>query len=173
MVGVRMGDRFLQIGARNGRLFATLAAKVGLTGRACAVDADESRVAAARHAATAAGVLVEVERSPFDRLPFDAGSFDVVLLFHVISTMSPEVRVRCLQQTLGLLRPGGRCMVIEGTPRGGLGGLFNRSARDTSYVTTGGAERALREEGFAAVRCLADRDGEAFFEGVRKPGPAE
>jgi hypothetical protein len=38
-------------------------------------------------------------------------------------------------------------------------------------VTTGGAERALREEGFAAVRRLADRDGEAFFEGVRKSEP--
>ena len=172
MVGVRMGDRFLQVGVGDGRLFATLAAKVGLTGRACALDADASRAAKARQVAVTAGVLVDVECSPFDRLPFDANAFDVVLMYRVISTVSPEIRVRCLQQTRELLRPGGRCMVIDVTPRGGLGGLFGRSARDTSYVTTGGAERALREEGFAAVRRLADRDGEAFFEGVRKSEPA-
>jgi cyclopropane fatty-acyl-phospholipid synthase-like methyltransferase len=38
MVGVKLGDRLLQIGCGDGGLFAALAAKTGLTGRAAAID---------------------------------------------------------------------------------------------------------------------------------------
>ncbi len=167
MVGVKMGDRFLQMGSGDGRLFAALAAKVGLTGRACSVDPDGRGAAAARDAAAKAGVLVEVEIGALDQVPYEDGSFDVILLNHVIATMTPEARVSCLQQSLRLLRPGGRCMVTEPAPRGGLGGLLSRQKTNSSYVATGGSQRALVEEGFSGVRKLAEREGEAFFEAVR------
>ena len=170
MVGVKMGDRFLQLGCGDGRLFATLAAKVGLTGRACAVDASDRGAAAARHAATTEGVLVEVDVARLDQAPYEDASFDIILLHRVISTMIPEARVACLQKSLRLLRPGGRCIVTETTPRGGLAGLLSRQPTNSSYVTTGGAERALSEEGFTAVRKLAEREGEAFYEAVRPRG---
>src|SRR5579871_5290645 len=46
MTGVKLGDRFLAIGLGDPRLTAALAAKAGLTGRACAVDADPVRLKA-------------------------------------------------------------------------------------------------------------------------------
>ena len=66
MVGVKMGDRVLQVGCGDGRHLAVLAGKVGLTGRACGVAPDEPAATVARTAAAKAGVLVEIEVARFD-----------------------------------------------------------------------------------------------------------
>jgi ubiquinone/menaquinone biosynthesis C-methylase UbiE len=171
MVGVAMGDRFLQLGCGDGRLFATLAGKVGLTGRACGIVPDATSAGIVQAAAAKQGILVEIEVAPYEALPYDDGTFDIALLYHVIAGMTPEQRVGCLQDVQRALRPGGRCMVIEVSPRGGLGGLLSRRRAHESYVATGGAERALTEEGYSAVRQLADREGEAFFEALKRRTP--
>ncbi len=170
MTGVKMGDRLLQLGCGDGGLLAALAAKVGLTGRACGLDAEATPAAAARARAAKAGVLVEIEVAPYQMLPFDPESFDLVVARDLIATMGPYDRVRCLQEARRVLRPGGRFIVIEPARRGGLGALINRGDRDPSYTSQGGAERALTEEGFAAVRRLAEREGVAFYEGVKARG---
>src|SRR5215831_261593 len=64
MAGVKLGDRFLAIGVADPRLIAALGAKAGLTGRACAVDADPARVPAAAAAIEGEGALVEVTHAP-------------------------------------------------------------------------------------------------------------
>ena len=50
MTGVRMGERFLQIGCNDKSLLAGLAAKVGLSGTAAvaAFNANEARLAASK-----------------------------------------------------------------------------------------------------------------------------
>lgn len=168
MAGVKMGDRLLQLGCGDGGLFAALAGKVGLTGRACAVDADRARAEQARQRAAKAGVLVEVEAAPYQMLPFDPESFDLVVARDLIGGMGPTERVRTLQEARRVLRPGGRIVVIEPARRGGLGALFVRHDLDADYLSRGGAERALGEEGFAAVRRLAEREGTTFFEAVKR-----
>jgi ubiquinone/menaquinone biosynthesis C-methylase UbiE len=167
MASVQMGDRFLQLGCGDGRLFAALASKVGLTGRACAVDKDEAAVGRARAAAAKEGVLVEVERSGFMRLPYDDQSFDVVVIRNILAGMRPDERVPCVQEAWRVLRPGGRVVVMEPAERGGLARLLSRQAKHPDYVSSGGAERALREEGFRSVRKLAEREGVTFVEGAR------
>ncbi|MBI2835351.1 MAG: methyltransferase domain-containing protein [Acidobacteria bacterium] len=167
MAGVRMGDRLLQLGCGDGKLFAALAAKVGLTGRACAVDEREEIASRARRAAAEAGVLVEVEVASLRTLPYEEGAFDIVVLRDVLPTMSPEDRVWTLREVLRVLRPAGRCVVIEHAPRGGLGALFDRRPGDPHYLGARGAERSLEGEGFKAVRRLAEREGLAFVEGVK------
>ena len=169
MVGVRMGDRLLQIGSGDGGLFAALAGKVGLTGRACAIDEDGAVVARAQRAAAAAGVLAEIVRAPYDRLPFDRGAFDLVVVREVLPALRPEQRVACLCETLRVLRPGGRCVAIETAPRGGLGALLAPKGTDPRYAAAGGAVTALEAEGFRATRLLTEREGLIFIEGV-KPG---
>ena len=44
MAAVKLGDRFLAVGVRDAALIAVLAAKAGLTGTACAIDADADAV---------------------------------------------------------------------------------------------------------------------------------
>jgi hypothetical protein len=55
--------------------------------------------------------------------------------------------------------------VIEPARRGGFGALVNRQAIDPSY---GGPVKALKDEGFAAVRILAETHGIIYAEGIKK-----
>jgi SAM-dependent methyltransferase len=165
MAGVKLGDRFLAVGVRDPGLIAVLAAKAGLTGTACAVDADEDAVTRAAAAIEGDGVLAEVSRAPWGMWPYGDDSFDVALIRDLLPTLSPDSRSRCVSEVLRVLRPGGRAIVIEPAPRGGFGAILHRMAVDPGYP---GAVKALKGEGFAAVRALAERDGVLYVEGIKK-----
>jgi len=169
MAGVKMGDRLLMLGCGDPLLLARLAVKTGLTGRACAVDESEERASKAGEAATGEGALVETIAAPLTSLPLDSDTFDLAVVRDVLGTLPPERRVSCLVEIRRVLRAGGRCLVIEPSPRGGFGALLTRGAIDPYYRANGGAPRALEAEGFRAVRTIAERDGLMYTEGV-KPG---
>lgn len=170
MTGLRLGDKVLQIGGRDPRLIAMLAAKVGVSGQASALVPDPGDAAPIERAARAQGVLVDVKVAPLAAPPFAQGWFDVVVLPKLIGAMRPHERVGALQGARQVLRVGGRCLVIEAAPRGGLGALFSGRALDPHYRSQGGAEPALKAEGFKPVRTLAERQGLLFTEGM-KPDP--
>ncbi|HSL24045.1 MAG TPA: methyltransferase domain-containing protein [Vicinamibacterales bacterium] len=163
MIGVKMGDRLLQVGAGDGALLAALASKVGLTGAAVLVEESDEGLAAARHAAEREGVLVEPRRAPFAALPADPGSFDVVVVNGVLRDATPEARVAIVADVTRVVRAGGRCIVVDRATRGGLAGLLGGPAPDPAYQP----EELLRRGGFKAVRTLAEREGLRFTEGVR------
>jgi len=169
MAGVKLGDRFLAIGLADPPLTAALAAKVGLTGRAAAVDADEARVKNGAAAIERDGVLIEATRAPWGMLPFDNSSFDVVVVRDVLMELPPQARTLAGGEALRVLRPGGRIVVIEAAPRGGLiGALLNRQQSDPDYAASGGAVTTLTRAGFVAVRQLAEHEGDVFVEGIKK-----
>src|ERR671933_343287 len=80
MAGVKMGDRFLQIGCGHAGRLGAIAAKVGLSGRAVVVVPDEPSAARARKGAADAGALIELEMGTPMRLPVDEAAFDVVVV---------------------------------------------------------------------------------------------
>jgi ubiquinone/menaquinone biosynthesis C-methylase UbiE len=165
MVGVKMADRLLQLGAGDGSLVAALATKVGLTGRACLVDESDQGLARARTAAEREGVLIEFERSSYTSLPHEPDSFDVVVLNAVLREAAPEVRAAIVNAIGRVLRSGGRCLIVDAAKRGGLAGLLSGSpAVDPSYQP----EELLRTGGFKAVRTLGEGNGQRFVEGVIK-----
>ena len=172
MAGLRLGDKVLQIGSGDPRLIAMLAAKVGISGQASALVPDDGSTDPIRRAAQAGGVLVDVKVAPLRTPPFAQGWFDVVVIPELIGAMRPHERVGTLQGARQVLRVGGRCLVIEAAPRGGLGALFSGRALDPHYRSQGGAEPALRAEGFRPVRTLAERQGLLFTEGM-KPDPQD
>ena len=171
MAGVQLGNRVLQIGHGDPRLITQLAAKVGISGQAAALVTDAAAAETISHAAAALGVLVDAKVSRFRAPPFAQGWFDVVVIPELIAAMRPHERVGTLQGARQVLRVGGRCVVIEKAPRGGLGALFSARSVDPHYRAQGGAEAALLAEGFRPVRTLAERDGLLFTEGVN-PGLA-
>ena len=106
MAGVKLGDRVLAMGMRDTTLIAALAAKSGLTGRACAVDADEARVKSAAAAIEREGALVEATRAPWGMLPYDDDSFDVVVVRDVFMILPSQARALAASGLLRVLRPG-------------------------------------------------------------------
>lgn len=166
MIGVKMGERVLQLGAGDGALLAALASKVGLTGTFVIVDDTEAGLSAARQAAEREGVLVEPRLAALTAPPVDVpGSFDLIVLNGVLRDATPETRVAIVAQAARAVRAGGRCIVVDRARRGGLGGLLGGPAPDPTYQPM----ELLRHGGFKAVRTLAEREGLRFVEGVRGP----
>jgi ubiquinone/menaquinone biosynthesis C-methylase UbiE len=159
MAGIKLGDRLLVVGCTDPLLIARLATKTGLTGRACAVDDDESTVTRAASVALREGALVETVVSPLGTLPLGAAAIDVVVVRGALSRIPNESRVDCLTEVRRVLRPGGRCLVIDRARRG-LSALVGAASSD--YAPVGLLETA----GFKAARMLAEREGLAFAEGV-------
>jgi ubiquinone/menaquinone biosynthesis C-methylase UbiE len=167
MCGVKLGDRLLVIGASDPALVAALAGKAGLTGRACVLDASAPASQATARAVERAGALIESFVAPWTMLPFEPQAFDVVVIRNVLSELEGDARLRVATETHRVLRPGGRSVVVEDLPRGGLGGLLHSSRINPQYQRSGGATHVLEAAGFRGVRTLAEREGQLFVEGIK------
>lgn len=173
MTGVKMGDRFVQIGCAHGGRLAAVAGKVGLSGRAALIAPDEPSAARARKAAEDAGVLVEIDVAPPTRLPLTDGEFDLAVVDDtagLFGTLRPEGRVAAVRELVRVLRPGGRVLVVGAVPRGGLGALLSRTQNGPPFVASGDALKALEADGFKSVRTLAEREWLVFVEGIKPRG---
>jgi ubiquinone/menaquinone biosynthesis C-methylase UbiE len=169
MAGVKIGDRFAQIGCAHGGRLAAIASKVGLSGRAVAVVPDAESAARAQKGAEQAGVLIDVEIAPPTQLPLDDNSLDVVIIDDtggLLATLAANDRVTSIREGRRVLRPGGRVMVIGAAPRGGLAALFTRAQSGPPFDPT----PLLTADEFKSVRTLAERDGLVFVEAIKPRG---
>jgi ubiquinone/menaquinone biosynthesis C-methylase UbiE len=169
MTAVKLGERLLVVGAGDVALTAALAAKAGLTGRACVLDASQSTSTSAAAAVERQGALIESFTSPWTMLPFDADSFDVVVIRNVWTSLDAEPRIRAASEIYRVLRPGGRSIVIDDVARARFGG-FRGQTGDPVYERSGGATHLLEAAGFRGVRTLAAREGQRFVEGIKAAG---
>lgn len=167
MAGIKLADRLLIVGCGDPLLVARLAVKTGLTGRAVAVDADPALIRAAEALAPREGALIETLSAPWSALPLDAGAFDVAIVRQVFGGLDAAERTRSAAEIHRVLRPGGRCLVIDAAPASGLRGLLPRSPGATDYAASEGALHVLQAAGFRAARVLADREGLVFTEAAR------
>jgi SAM-dependent methyltransferase len=173
MVGVRLGERLLQAGVSDPRVFAVLAGKAGLTGRACAVV--DSREAAARIEAAAAreGVLVEVAVAEGGAWPYEAAAFDVAIIDgDALLGAEPAARLRRLQDVVRVVRPGGRVLAVRHWKVGLAGRLGFIRERTAPSPAAAALIKALEDAGCRPVRLLAEREGLTFAEGFRPPTSA-
>lgn len=171
MTGVKLGDRVIVLGLGDPPMIAALAAKAGLTGQAVILDPDDARLRAAVQEIEREGGLVEpAHMSPRASWPFTDGHFDVAVMHDVLPALSVEGAdlAACLREVFRTLRGGGRAIVIDGTPRRGLGGIVQRQSASQQYASGIDAVSALKAAGFSAVRVLAERDGSVFSEGVKR-----
>lgn len=168
MTGVKLGERFAQIGCAHGGRLGAIAAKVGLSGRAVCIAPDEAAAARARKGAAEAGVLVDVDVAEPSRLPLEDDGFDLVVVDDtggLLGAMPDATRAAAVRDALRILRPGGRVMVIGHAARSGIGAMLSRAAAPPFDAVP-----ALAANGFKSVRALAEREGLVFFEGI-KPRP--
>jgi hypothetical protein len=171
MIGLRLGERLLQIGVDDPAVLGALAAKVGISGHAAVMTFDEAAAARARAAIVDASTLADVTVTSDGTLAFHAAAFDVIVV-NSVSGLLPKlhsaVRSRLLTETSRVVRGGGRVIAIEAGVRSGLKAVFAPTPRtDEQYEQRGGTVTAMEEAGFKPVRLLADRDGMRFIEGLR------
>lgn len=171
MAGIKLGDRLLVVGCTDPLLLAQLAVKTGLTGRAFAVDEREPVVTAAADIAAREGALVETAAAPWNSLPVESDSFDVAVVRDVLPHLAAHRRSACIAEVGRVLRPGGRCLVIDGNVRKGLSALVTGGSDPGDYHAQGGPVHVFTAQGFKAARILAEREGLVFAEAV-KPAAA-
>jgi ubiquinone/menaquinone biosynthesis C-methylase UbiE len=166
MIGVKLGERVLVAGGHDPRVVVGLAAKSGMSGHVVVLDTDPARLDRITSAAAQAGVLVECEKAPSSMMPFDGASFDLAV---VGTTAGPAViddPRRSFLELVRVLRPGGRVVVVQQAPRGGVVGSVQATVGD-SGSQPGDLRSAMTAAGFRGVRILTERDGLQFFEGGR------
>jgi ubiquinone/menaquinone biosynthesis C-methylase UbiE len=170
MSGVRMGERLLQIGMDTAVVTGLLAAKPGLSGESAMVVPDDATAVKAKRAAENAGALVNIRVHNLDALPYDQHSFDLVVVHNrdgQLTALGEAQRARALQESVRVLRPGGRAVIIDkGTPSG-LTAIF-QSRKDADAAAA--SVKALEAAGFRSVRPLGDREGYSFVEGMKAGG---
>jgi len=174
MTGAKLGDQLLLVGCSDPMLIAALAGKTGLTGRACAIDESADRAEEAARVAMREGVLIETASAPLHSLPFETASFNLAVLRDIVSAPDDERQLAVLREVVRVVRPGGRCMAINGTasPARGLGALFGSKSQIEESPAAKAIADAVRRAGFVAVRTLAERDGLIFVEGARREASA-
>ena len=158
MTGVRMGERFVQIGCHDRALLAGLAAKVGLSGTAAVAAFDDAEVKRAGGVGAKIGALIETHKIEGRSLPFDSDQFDMVVVDDTngrFAAIADEARLDYLREAKRIVRQGGRVEIVEGAV-----------ARANAYE----ALRDLTTAGFRPARVLAERDGFRFLEGLRPQG---
>lgn len=155
MTGVRMGERFLQIGCYDRALLSGLAAKVGLSGAAAVAAFDDDQTKRAAAVGAKVGALIETETISGGTLPFESDQFDMVVVDDTsgaFASIEEHARVDYLRDARRAVREGGRIEIVEGVK---------------SLPPNYDVMRDLTAAGFKPVRVLAERNGLRFVEGLR------
>ncbi|MEI6670114.1 MAG: hypothetical protein WCP29_18350 [Acidobacteriota bacterium] len=174
MAGVRMGERIIQVGTGDPRVFALASSKVGLTGHACAIVDTAAAKAALEDAAARQGVLVEVTVESETTWPYDPASFDLAFVdANPLQGAGASARQGRLTNVVRVVRPGGRILAIQRVPRGIAARWGFERRTGTPGLAAQELVRFVEQAGCRPVRVLAEREGMIFVEGFRPGAPGE
>jgi precorrin-6B methylase 2 len=111
--GIRPGATVADVGCGPGAVTVAMADIVGAAGSVVGVDGDAGAVAAAGEMIAQAGVAnASVRRGRADQTGLEPGSFDVVVMRHVLAHNGGDER-RIVDHLATLCRPGGSVYLID------------------------------------------------------------
>lgn len=111
--GVRSGQHVLDVAAGTGDLAAKLAKKVGAVGRVVVSDINESMLTIGRERLFDQGLFKNLEfiQADAENLPFADSSFDLITIGFGLRNVTNK---QCaLASMFRVLKPGGRCLILE------------------------------------------------------------
>jgi len=111
-LGLRAGERVLDIGVGPGFLAAEMAAEVGPDGLVCGIDPSESMLAIARsRAGQTGGAPIELKPGGANTIPYPDASFDAATATQVLEYV--EDIPGALREIRRVVRPGGRVLLLD------------------------------------------------------------
>jgi len=109
-LSIAEGETVLEIGFGTGYCLKLMAELVGRRGKICGIDMSSGMIEKTKTRLEKAGLAGRVELCCADAtcLPFDDNVFDAVLMSFVLEVMDTPEIPRVLEETMRVLKPGGR-----------------------------------------------------------------
>jgi len=157
LAGDLRGKRVLDLGCGDGT-YSIAASQRGahVTG----VDISKAMLDSAQRRATACGASVEWRQASAESIPYESGTFDIILAVTILCFLREPLQV--MREVHRVLRPGGSFVVGElgkystwALSRRVRGWLGSSMWRDTHFWTLGELQRLLRQAGFRVTASRA------------------
>ena len=123
---LKPGEAVLDVGCGTGDLTLRAARKVGAEGRTAGIDASPNMIKIATRKAAKKGRDVDFRLAAIEDLPFADGEFDAALSSFMVHHLPDDLKVRGLAEVRRVLMPGGRLVVVDLKPGGGIVGFISR-----------------------------------------------
>ena len=111
------GDAVLDVGCGTGTLAMEVARRVGHAGRVAGVDPGIQQIARARAKAARRHLPIEFQIGVIEQLPFPDSTFDVVFSTLMMHHLPDGLKRQGLAEIARVLKPGGRLVIADFTPK--------------------------------------------------------
>jgi ubiquinone/menaquinone biosynthesis C-methylase UbiE len=126
LAGVREGERVLDVGCGTGSLAIAASRAVGKSGSVIGIDPSPEFIRRAAAKARRARMNATFQAGAAQDLPFEDGSFDVVMCTFVLHQLPPAALHKAAAEMARVVQPGGRVLIVD------IGG--EQGARQTVHV---------------------------------------
>ena len=110
---LQAGDTVLDVGCGTGDLCLRATDRVGATGSVYGIDAAPEMIAVARRKVMQARRNVDLRVGTVEALPFEGGTFDVVLSSLMMHHLPPDLKQQALPEIRRVLKSTGRLVVVD------------------------------------------------------------
>jgi len=111
------GEQALDVGCGTGTLALDVARRVGYAGRVAGIDPGTQQIARAQAKAAQRHMPIEFQIGVIEHLPFPDQTFDVVLSTLMMHHLPPSLKRQGLAEITRVLKPGGRLVIADFTPK--------------------------------------------------------